>query len=139
VVPLLPLAALALLAALPLVGPCEASCGVQGSGVVGHVPPLVVVRSGAAVEWRGLDNAGHINFEGLDNFDENSSCFVARYAGSVADRVVFTLAEGGITATHEGTTEACASAQALPDGRALLLYQCVLHPLTMKGGIVVVP
>jgi hypothetical protein len=77
VVPLLPLAALALLAALPLVGPCEASCGVQGSGVVGHVPPLVVVRSGAAVEWRGLDNAGHINFEGLDNFDETSSCFVA--------------------------------------------------------------
>lgn len=139
---MLPLALLVplLLLAAPLPLACVPTCEVEGEGLLGFVPPVVVLRSGESVTWRGLDNAGHINYEGLINFDETVSCFVARYAGAVEDSVTFRLEAGTLVAEQDGVVKPCSFAVPLPAGGAVLLpYQCVLHPTSMKGALVVVP
>ena len=147
---LLALVPLLLVAALPLAAPhlaappaeerCLPQCEVPGSALAGFVPPAAVVRSGAAVTWRGLDSVLHVNLEGLVNSDAARSCFHATYAGSGTATVVFHLLPEGIVAEQAGKAKPCTLAEPLPEGGAWLLpYQCVVHPLTMKGALVVVP
>lgn len=134
--PLVPL----LLLAAPLPLPCVPGCTVEGEGLLGFVAPVVVLRSGETITWHGLDGAAHINYEGLTNFDEDLSCFVARYAGAVEDRATFRIADGQLRAEQDGRERACTFAVPLPAGGAIALpYQCVLHPTSMKGVLVVVP
>lgn len=136
-VPLLLLLAAPLAAPLP--GPCLPGCTIEGQGLLGFIPPVVLVQSGATVTWRGLDYAGHINYEGLTNFDEGVSCFVARYADKVRDSATFRLEDGVLFAEQAGVEKVCTFAVPLPGGAALLPYQCVLHPIAMKGALVVAP
>lgn len=134
---LVPLLLLAAAAPPALPAPCGGSCGVDGSGITGFVPPVLLLRSGSEVVWRGLDHAAHVNLEGAFNFDAAASCFVATYAGAQAARVTFRLEGGRLVAEQGGVAKACASA-VVAEGTATLGYQCVLHAATMKGALVVV-
>lgn len=124
-------------AALP--APCMGACVVQGEALVGFVPPVLVMTSGSRVAWEGLDNAPHVNIEGALEPPE-ASCFVVAYGGgSRSPEVGLRLQGGGLVAELDGRTLPCTSATMLPGGSALLGYQCVIHALTMKGHVLVVP
>lgn len=138
---LAPLAALLVTACLALPGvPCEGVCPVQGSGITGFVPPVLLLKSGSTVEWQSLDGLGHVNREGAVNAKPaETSCINVAYVGSLFDgQATFRLEGGGLVAEAMGVTRTCATATVTEAGAALA-YQCVLHPLVMKGVLVVVP
>jgi plastocyanin len=127
---------LLLSASLPV--PCTGTCVVQGSGVTGFTPPLLVMQSGSAVAWEASDGIGHFNVEGAFGTGAGT-CFSAPYAGvQRSDAIRLTIEGSVLVAEQNGVSLPCVTATMLPGGNALLSYQCFVHPLTMKGLILVV-
>lgn len=117
-------------------GVCEGTCVVQGSGITGFIPPVLVLRSGSTVDWQGLDGISHVNAEDFLSQNPNS-CFNVAY-GNVGDGLVtFKLQGGGVVAVQNGIARQCMSGKTLGTA-AVLTYYCKLHSLVMKGALVIV-
>jgi len=138
-------AALAMVPALPAEAAavpallCQGSCTIPGGVLPGFLPPVSVVTSGSAVTWVGSDAAGHLNVENALLPDQLATCFEASYAGASGATVVFRLDAGSVVAEVDGRERTCASAQPLAGGAAVLTYACIIHALTMKGALVIIP
>lgn len=130
--------------ALPLAGAgpvgCMEGCTVEGwSG--GFVPPASLVQSGGQISWSSLDGNAHVNF---DAGVGGETCFQANYGpGGDSEPIRFDIVAGTLQAvaqpgTPNETATSCPNAVPV-DGGFLLNYFCGLHPVLMKGALVVVP
>jgi hypothetical protein len=129
-------ALLLLVAPASAVAPCvgAATCNIQGSGVLGFLPPVAVVPSWGVVTFTGLDESPHINVEGV--LGSADPCFIAAYAGADGVDVAFAVQGGQLVATQDDVSRVCSTAQMTSAG-AVVGYICTLHPLFMKGALVV--
>lgn len=138
---MLPLLVAALLVSVPsLPAPCVPGCTIQGNGATGFVPAVAVVQSGATVTWQAFgDSVGHDNVENAISPDPDATCFDVFYQAASTGSATLTLVGGQVFATQGDVTKPCTSATVLPGGAAAVLtYECKVHPLTMKGALVVV-
>lgn len=124
-------------ASLPVL--CQGSCEIAG-GSTHFTPPAVAVESGATVNWVPDDANTHANIDAgtLD------PCFFAPFNPTTSWPVRFDIVGATVEATttndtNVDTTLACGNAVALPGGAFAINYFCVLHPVLMKGVLVVVP
>lgn len=134
-------AALCAVAPLTAAGPvvCSGTCTIQG-GSTGFVPPVQVVDSGTDVNWVPNDGNAHANTDS----GTSDPCFFAPFGPDGSTHVRFDIVGASLEATVDpagpnATTAPCANAAALPGGGFVLQYFCVLHPVLMKGALVVVP
>jgi plastocyanin len=129
--------------ALPLAmaGPvlCTETCTIAGfSG--GFVPPVQVVQDGASVSWNSLDGNAHVNVDA----GVADTCMTPAYGpGGDSDPIRFDISGGTLQAvalagTPNETVTSCPNAVAV-DGGFVLSYFCQLHPVLMKGALVVIP
>ena len=122
---------LAVLAAAPFVAAdaCAPTCTLLAH-TQAFVTPVAAVTSGSTVLWQTLD-VGHTAT------DRVGGCFHTSFSEAELGRALLVVADGALYASGEGgPLEACASAQALPDGSFLLDYVCLFHP-SMEGKLLV--
>lgn len=129
-----------LVASTPLA--CQGPCLVDGHSL-GYRPPAAEVASGASVVFRSVDTV-HVHAEQA-TINSAASCFaVTSNTGEDAPPVRFTINGSVLEATTDPggvdeSTATCNHATELDGGGWLLPFVCILHPVLMKGALVVTP
>lgn len=119
---------------------CADPCRI-GATSEGYLPPVAVLATGTNVSWEELDGVPHVN--GDAGFSD-PCLFVPIEVGTPSENVRFDISAGQLELTTQpgtanATTIPCGNGVALADGSFALPYFCLLHPLLMRGALVVRP
>ena len=134
------LAALFLATALAPATPLAcSSCDITASSA-GYTGTVVEVTSGGIVTWTSTDIA-HLQ---LDSGTHDACLAIVANGGEPSGPTWLNLTVDGLMVTGdremgnglERSTLSCGNAVTIPDGSALLAYQCAFHP-TMRGALLV--